>query len=138
MEPKDISVLIVDDIYIVHSQMKHLFNRKGYNNLNFAYDGQSAIDMYKDLKSHVVIMDYMMPGKDGVKTTKDILELSKKYNINTIVIPFTGYPDIKSDFEKAGATGFLTKPLRNHKIEYMFKLIEENLVVEKYKKKTSE
>lgn len=64
--------------------------------------------MYQKLieKPEVILMDYSMPIKDGIETTKEILEL----NNHPKIIFISAYPNIKELALSTGAVHFLEKP----------------------------
>ena len=77
----NIKVLVVDDNVELVNMVKEYFSDHAKINVCLeAYDGQQALKLIKDCQSDydVVIMDLVMPKKDGL----DVLEEMKKNNIN--------------------------------------------------------
>ena len=72
-----------------------------------AVDGEEAVAMAKKLKPDVIIMDLIMPRKDGVTAITEI----KKKNQNAKILVLTSFSDDKNVFSaiKAGASGYLLK-----------------------------
>jgi DNA-binding response OmpR family regulator len=94
-----------DDIEIVEAIEVYLKN-EGYNILK-CYSGLEAIDTVEKNEVHLVIMDIMMPGMDGIKATTKIREIK-----NIPVIMVTAKSE-ESDIVlglNMGADDYITKP----------------------------
>jgi DNA-binding response OmpR family regulator len=94
-----------DDIEIVEAIEVYLKN-EGYNILK-CYSGLEAIDTVEKNDVHLVIMDIMMPGMDGIKATTKIREIK-----NIPVIMVTAKSE-ESDIVlglNMGADDYITKP----------------------------
>lgn len=75
-----------------------------------AKNGIEAVDFYKRDKPDLVLMDILMPGKDGIEATRDIIELYPNANI----IAITAYYDHTETIIQAGAKKVIKKPVRKH------------------------
>lgn len=70
---KKISILIVDDHKIVRMGLKSLFTaEKDLTVIGEAEDGENGVRLALKLKPDIVIMDLVMPKKDGVATTQEL------------------------------------------------------------------
>lgn len=70
---RKIRILIVDDHAVVRMGLASLFSAKpDFEVVGQAKNGEIAIRDAKRLSPDVVVMDLMMPGKDGVETTHAI------------------------------------------------------------------
>ena len=106
--PKSIRVLICDDHAVVRRGLRSLVGVKPEMELvGEAVDGEEAVVMAKKLKPDVIIMDLIMPRKDGVVATTEM----KKANQNAHILVLTSFSDDKNVFSaiKAGANGYLLK-----------------------------
>jgi DNA-binding NarL/FixJ family response regulator len=74
-----------------------------------AANGAKAVDMARELKPDVVLMDLRMPVMDGVEATRRILALSTDSPIRVLVL--TTFDDDESVYAslRAGASGFILK-----------------------------
>ena len=72
-----------------------------------AVDGEEAVEMARKLKPDVIIMDLIMPRKDGVAAIAEI----KKRDPGARILVLTSFSDDKNVFSaiKAGASGYLLK-----------------------------
>ena len=81
-------VLIVDDEPDFLELMSLRIESWGYKVIR-ASDGNSAIEALKTNAPDIIILDYMMPGMDGIETLREIRKSGKKMP----VIMFTAYPN---------------------------------------------
>jgi len=105
---KSIRLLICDDHAVVRRGLRSLVGVKAEMELvGEAVDGDEAVVMAKKLKPDVIIMDLIMPRKDGVTAITEI----KKKNSDAKILVLTSFSDDKNVFSaiKAGASGYLLK-----------------------------
>ncbi len=81
----------------------------------WALDGPTAVEMVdKHHREHddyqVALLDWKMPGMDGLETTK---EIRKRVNdaVPILIISAYDWSDIEDEAREAGAQGFISKPL---------------------------
>ena len=111
MKPK--RILIVDDDRDFAESMADLIELNGHEAI-LAYNGTSALKIFKQNNIDLILMDIRMPGLNGVETLNEI----KKYNPSIPVAMMTGYTD-KSLIDSAleiGAITILDKPLNLHQL----------------------
>jgi DNA-binding NarL/FixJ family response regulator len=103
-----IRVLIVDDHEIVREGLQTLLEEEpDFEVVGSAGDGAAAINLADTTKPHVILMDLVMPGLDGIEATRRILT----DNPSARVLVLTTYVDDQHVREaiQAGATGYLLK-----------------------------
>src|SRR3990172_43325 len=104
-------ILIVDDEQFMRVIFRETLAEAGFMTTT-ATDGISAISIFKDLHPDLVLLDLIMPMKDGFETCRDIRSLPEgRY---TPILMVTGLDDaelIHRAFE-AGATDFISKPVK--------------------------
>lgn len=103
-----IRVVIADDHEIFRNGFKLLFkNQKMIELAGEAEDGQSLVNLVKEVVPDVVITDIQMPGKDGIQACREIQEHFPKLP----VIALTTFNDDSYviDMLEAGARGYLLK-----------------------------
>jgi DNA-binding NtrC family response regulator len=99
-------ILLVDDEIDFINIMKARITSWGYE-VQMALNGKEAIEILKEKKPDVVILDYLMPDMDGVATLKEIRRIGKTIP----VIMFTAHPDTNTikGTEKLNVSAFIPK-----------------------------
>lgn len=103
-----INILLVDDHAVVRSGLsKFLLVNKDLKLVGEASDGAEAVQMASLHKPHVILMDLMMPGTDGITATR---EIHQKYpDIKIIVLTSFHDQNMVQGALQAGAIGYLQK-----------------------------
>ena len=112
---KNIRVLIADDHAIVrHGLCALLGTERGIEVVGEAKDGNEAVARTKQLAPDVVVMDIVMPRKDGVEATEEIRAAAPSAKI--VVLTSFGTSDKISRAIEAGATGALMKTAEDREL----------------------
>ena len=103
-------LLIVDDAKLIHFLVKKILTANEITDIEFqdAYDGNEAIKIAKDFEPNLVLLDVVMPEKDGITTLKFLK--AENPNINVIMVSSLGTEDKVSKALKLGASAFIQKP----------------------------
>lgn len=105
---KKTSVLIIDNHAILRMGLSSLINaEKDLEVIGDAEDGVNGITLTKELDPDVVILDLMMPGMDGVETTRRII--SEKPSAHILILTSYGTSDALGHALSAGALGAVMK-----------------------------
>ena len=99
-------VLICDDDRDIVAALKIYLSAEGYGVLT-AYNGQEALDIVEKETVHLVLMDIMMPGLDGISAT---IRLREGSNIPIILITAKSEDTDKVLGLNLGADDYITKP----------------------------
>lgn len=102
----DTKILIVDDDPNISDLLKMYFENEGYD-VKLAADGSEGLNYFKMYEPDLVLLDIMLPKKDGWQVCREIREISSKP-----VIMVTAKSEV---FDKVlglelGADDFVTKP----------------------------
>lgn len=112
-------VLLVEDNRINQKVALIIFKKAGYE-FAIASDGQEAIDIYReDQKFDIILMDLMMPVKDGFEATKEIRIYEKKHNLSPIPIIAVTASVVNDDITQcfhAGMNAYIPKPIQPEKL----------------------
>jgi len=104
-------ILIVDDEPDIVAFIAYNLVQAGYE-IDKAFNGDEAIFKASKFQPDLILLDVMMPEKDGHKT---IQQLRRNPDLdNTIIIFLTALSDEKSEIEglKMGADDYITKPIK--------------------------
>ena len=108
-----IDILIVDDSKTFAFKMAELCKKYNLNTL-VAHSGEEAlgiIDTRSNLK--MILVDYMMPGMNGLELTMEVRKNYKKDDIAIIALSGTSEKEVVANFLKYGANDFLYKDFSN-------------------------
>lgn len=104
------TVLIVDDIPVNIILLKTMLARTNVKILT-AVNGQEALDLVRQLKPNVVLLDIQMPVMNGMEVLKEIkADPDLKGTAVIMVSAYTSPEDIEQSMN-LGASGFIKKPV---------------------------
>jgi osomolarity two-component system sensor histidine kinase NIK1 len=118
-----LEILLVEDNLL--NQRIVTFSLKKYNhNVVIANNGVEAIDLFRERKFDVILMDIMMPVMDGIEATVKIREIETSENIErrTPIIALTANT-MDNDRDKCisfGMDEFMAKPFDIEKLKTIF------------------
>ncbi|MFN8309452.1 MAG: response regulator transcription factor [Chitinophagales bacterium] len=111
MEMNDFRILLVDDEQDVLEFMKYNLEKEGYW-VYTASNGAEAITLAKKIKPHLIVLDFMMPVKDGVTTCRELRSIEDFKNI--LIVFLTARDEDYSQIAgfDSGADDYITKPIK--------------------------
>ena len=71
----DKKILIIDDDSNICYMLKIYFSNEGYD-VATAFDGAEGVNMFKNYEPDIVLLDIMLPKKDGWHVCREIREIS--------------------------------------------------------------
>ncbi len=103
-----IKVLVVDDHSIVREGLKYVLEQSGeFEVVGQAGDGEEAVRVAAELSPDLVVMDVMMPRKDGVEACRDIMDSAPETRV--VMLTVANEETAVLEAVAAGATGYLQK-----------------------------
>ena len=103
-----IRVMVVDDHPIVVNGLRDMLEDSGrFDVVGQAGDGEEAVRTAKALQPEVIVMDVIMPRKDGVDACREIMELLPATRV--LMLTASSEEDAVIQAVAAGATGYLHK-----------------------------
>ena len=116
-----ISILIADDHTLVRETWSFILNTdERFNVIAESGSGEEAVELAKQLKPNIVIMDINLPGMNGIEATQLIRKYSPASKI--LGVSLHTQPTYARKMIQKGAMGYVTK---NSSREEMFKAIIE-------------
>lgn len=121
----DAKVLVVDDSQINLKVAIGLLEPLQMQ-VDTAESGQQALAMVQEKEYDIIFMDHMMPGMDGIETTKRMRQLPVRYLEEVPIVAFTAnaMKEAEQSFYAAGMNGFIPKPIET---EMLFKSVRRFL-----------
>ena len=117
-------ILVVEDEISINDILTFALRKEGYE-VRSVYKGQDAIEMVESFKPDLVLLDIMLPDKDGFQVCKEICD-------KVFVIILTARNDIIDKILgiEIGADDYLTKPFEirevTARIKSIFRRIKKN------------
>ena len=105
------TVLVVDDNHDNADIMRQYLEAKGYP-VSAAYSGEEALLLFESLRPSIVLLDIMMPGRDGW----EVCRLMKQHpslgrGVRVIMVTALDQWDDKRQALQTGADDYVTKPI---------------------------
>lgn len=103
------TIMVVDDSPFASKQIKDIVEDNGYELIGYAKDGEEAIELYKELKPDIVILDIIMPGLNGLETA----EILKKQDPAVKILMLSSLCDAGTmeEVKSIGVKHLIPKPL---------------------------
>ena len=99
-------ILVVDDEQVLVKGIKFNLEHEGYQ-VEVGYDGEQAVEMARDGRFDLILLDLMMPKIDGLQACMRIREFS---NVPVIMLTAKGEDADKIMGFECGADDYITKP----------------------------
>lgn len=127
-------ILIVDDNKQITSILKEYAIKEGFEPI-IAFDGEDAINKFNLEKPDILLLDVMMPNKDGFQVCR---EIRKESNVPIIMITARG-----EDFEKImgleiGADDYIVKPFSAGEVMARVRAVLRRIKKDEHKKEIFE
>ncbi|HDN79610.1 MAG: response regulator [Chloroflexi bacterium] len=102
-------IIIADDESIIRMDLKEMLTNLGYLVIGEVGDGRSAVNLARELKPDLVIMDIKMPDMDGIEAARILTE----EDIAPVIL-LTAYSqrELIERAKEAGVVAYLVKPFR--------------------------
>lgn len=100
------NILVVDDDKEIVNAIEIYLKKERYNILK-AHNGNQALEILKNNEIHLIILDIMMPEKDGIETLE---EIRKSKSIPVILLSAKSEDYDKIEGLNLGADDYITKP----------------------------
>lgn len=110
-QKEEYRILLVDDDEKILSSLQSLFESEGFN-VVCATSGREGIEIARRFQPHLILLDVIMPGMDGVETCQELRQLP---TLQKSLIAF--YTARNEDYSQiagfsAGADDYIIKPVK--------------------------
>ncbi len=120
-----LKAMVVDDSAIMIKNITQMLNELGHEVIHVCRSGQAACQEYGEHMPDIVTMDITMPDMDGIEATKRII--AEYPDAKIVMITSHGQENMVLDAIRAGAKGYILKPLKADKLKDIV-----DKVIEKY------
>ena len=105
--PAQVRILVAEDEALIRLDLAEMLEEAGYDVVGQAADGEQALDLARELKPDLVIMDVKMPGMDGISAA----EVLGNENLAPVVM-LTAFSDrqLVERARDAGVMAYVVKP----------------------------
>lgn len=116
-------ILVVDDEIEACRTLKDFMVFKGYE-VQTAQNGKEAIDKVKSFKPHIVLLDIIMPGMNGIEVLKEIKKIAPEAGV--IMVSAVGEEETAQKTLELGAYDYILKPFDLNYLEnvVIFKIVD--------------
>ncbi len=130
-------MLVIDDEEVVLESCRRIFTDEGYSVVT-TNNPRQGLDLIADSTFDVVLVDWKMPGFDGMDVIEEVATRSE----DTAIVMISGYPSVGRATEalKRGAMDYVSKPFTPEEIietvkrAVQRKITEEKKVLSRFEK----
>lgn len=112
MENQNKKILIVEDDQFLREFYQELLQSEGYN-IDVAADGEAGSQKALSGNYDLVLLDIMLPKKDGLQILRELKTQSPKSNKAVVVLTNIGQDSVIKQCFELGAMGYLIKSALN-------------------------
>ena len=107
-------LMLVDDEVVIISQLEEIVVAKGHEVVGMATSGEEAIEMAKDVRPDLILMDIMMPGEiDGITAAEQI---KAERDIPVIFLTAYSEQELVDRAKSLEPLGYILKPFQERQI----------------------
>jgi DNA-binding response OmpR family regulator len=102
-------ILIIDDDPVISQIAERILEKRGYA-VRMAGDARKGLALALSYPPDLIVLDYMMPQKDGLSLLADIRALPELHEVPVIMMTGVGEQDVVAKAIQLGVTDFMVKP----------------------------
>ncbi len=106
-------VIIADDESVIRADLREMLTNLNYLVVGEVGDGQSAVNLAREVKPDVVIMDIKLPDMDGIEAAKI---LTREKVAPVLLLTAYSQRELVDRAKEAGVVGYLVKPFREQEV----------------------
>lgn len=128
---KEKNILLVDDEVDILKLLSTVFKKEGFNNIYTAETGNEVLDIFKNQNIDIVVLDIMLPDKEGYDVFKEIRAISQ--------VPVLFLSAKTEEMDRLvglalGADDYITKPFSPKEVVLRVKLnLKKNIILNSVK-----
>lgn len=102
--------LVVDDSPELRLVLSSLFKHMGLDVVT-ASDGETGLVLARERRPDIVCLDLMLPVLCGLEVCEQLKRSPETADVPVLIVSARSYPQDRADARKAGADGYVTKPI---------------------------
>ncbi|MFD0676513.1 MULTISPECIES: response regulator [unclassified Paenibacillus] len=119
-----LKILLCDDSLLVRKKLRGALAEQGFTQLFEAADGEEAVAFCQTDTPDLVLLDIVMPKKDGIEALQEIKQINP--SIHVVIASSVGTQSNLIKAIKLGANNFLQKPVTTQAIvDVIQKIVDE-------------
>jgi response regulator NasT len=103
----DTRIIIAEDESIPRMDLREMLENLGYAVVGEAADGRTAVELARELRPDLVVMDIKMPEMDGIAASR---VLAEERIAPVLLVTAYSHRELVDDAKEAGVLAFVTKP----------------------------
>lgn len=104
------TILIADDDTFMRKSLKTVLEKENYTVIESA-DGNEAVDAFRAKQPDCLLLDGLMPVKDGFTACNEIRAQKEGKAVPIFIVSGLSKDEIKTDYPGTKATGYIPKPI---------------------------
>ena len=109
-----VKLLIIDDDVTICDFLKSFFSKIGYD-VSIANEGKQAVDIVREKRPEIILLDVKMPGFSGLEVLQEIKKIDNTSKV--IMVSAVDEGIVIELAERYGATGYIIKPFSLERLE---------------------
>lgn len=103
------TVIIADDESLIRMDLKEMLSSQGYKVVGEVSNGLAAVNLARELRPDLVVMDIKMPELDGIQAAR---MLTEEKIAPVLLLTAYSQRELVEAAKEAGVIGYLVKPFR--------------------------
>lgn len=112
-------VLIVDDSDLTRAMIRDLLTEMGHEVVGEGCDGAEGVRLFSETSPELVLMDMIMPGKNGLEALAEIKAADPAARV--VMVTAVQQEPLREQLMGKGAAGVLSKPFMYDELEAVLK-----------------
>jgi len=118
---KKVKVLIAEGATFMRIMLATALEKTDFEVVGEAKNGEEAINKCMELKPDVMLVDVALEGKDGIEVTRTVVNENPSVVVIMLISESVNFPGVIVEAVRAGAMGYIKKPLTAEEIETSIK-----------------
>ncbi|WP_138202812.1 response regulator [Haloimpatiens lingqiaonensis] len=122
-------IIVEDDISVIKILEKIVYDRELGEIVDYAMDGQEGVEKINKYKPDIVLVDLLMPEKDGLSLVREVTKYNSK--VNFIMISQVMSKEMIGKAYEYGVEYYINKPINAVEVENVIKKVQEKIKLNK-------